>query len=131
MIAVDTSAVVAILWGEADEVRLRAALEVNWSSGAVVSTGNLLELQLVLAGSRSRTGWADAEALFAKYRIAAHPFDERQLQVAREAAVRFGKGRHKAGLNFGDCFAYALARVEDVPLLCTGKDFAATDIAIA
>jgi ribonuclease VapC len=51
--------------------------------------------------------------------------------MAREAAVRFGKGRHKAGLNFGDCFAYALAKVEDVPLLCSGQDFSATDIAIA
>ena len=131
MIVVDTSAAVAILWDEPQAPRLRAVLEANWSSGALISTGNLLELQLVLAGARSRTGWSDADALFAKYRIAAHPFDERQLRVAREAAVKFGKGRHKAGLNFGDCFAYALAKVEDVPLLCTGKDFAATDVAIA
>ena len=57
--------------------------------------------------------------------------NEQQLRVAREAAVSYGKGRHKAGLNFGDCFAYALAKTEDIPLLCTGKDFAATDLAIA
>lgn len=131
MIAVDTSAVIAILWDEADAPRLRTSLETHWDSGALISTANLLELQLVLAGSRSRTGWSSAEALLAKYRIRAHPFDERQLHVARQAAVRYGKGRHKANLNFGDCFAYALAKTEDLPLLCTGKDFAATDLAIA
>jgi ribonuclease VapC len=131
VIAVDTSAVVAILWDEADAPRLRTSLEVHWNSGSLISTANLLELQLVLAGSRSRTGWPLAEALLSKYRVRAHSFDERQLHIAREAAVRYGKGRHKAGLNFGDCFAYALAKTEDLPLLCTGHDFAATDIAMA
>lgn len=62
--------------------------------------------------------------------ISARAFDERQLELARDAAIRFGKGRHKAGLNFGDCFAYALAKSEDIPLLCTGGDFAVTDVAI-
>ena len=129
MIAVDTSAVVAILRCEPDEPRLRARLQ--FAQRGMISTGNLLELEIVLSGKSPPMAWALAEALLAKYGIAAHPFDERQLRVAREAAVRFGKGRHKAGLNFGDCFAYALARVEDVPLLCTGKNFSATDVAIA
>lgn len=129
MLVVDTSAIMAILQSEPDAPRLRARLQ---SAGrGLISTASLLELQLVIAGRRSMTGWSEAEIVMKENRIAAHPFDERQLRVAREAAVRFGKGRHKAGLNFGDCFAYALAKVEDVPLLCTGKDFAATDIAIA
>lgn len=94
-----------------------------------MSTGNLLELQLVLADKP--IAWNEVEPFLREYGIAPYPFDELQLQIAREAAVRFGKGRHKAALNFGDCFAYALAKTENLPLLCTGRDFAATDIAIA
>jgi ribonuclease VapC len=128
MIAVDSSAILAALYAEPEEQRVRAALKT--ADGVVISTGNVLELQLVVAGSRSKTGWADVEALLAQYRVEARPFDERQLNLAREAAVRYGRGRHKARLNFGDCFAYALAKAEDIPLLCTGTDFAATDVAV-
>jgi ribonuclease VapC len=129
MIAVDSSAIIAVLYREAEAARVSAAFEQ--ASGAIISSGNMLELQLVVAGSRSKTGWSDVEALLALHNIAIHSFDERQLRIAREAAVRFGRGRHKARLNFGDCFAYALAKSEDIPLLCTGTDFAATDVAIA
>jgi ribonuclease VapC len=129
VIVVDTSAIVAMLRNEPGENRLRTRLESI--DAAVISTANLLELQLVLAGKPSPIAWRQVEIVLEEYAIAPRAFDERQLEVAREAAVRFGNGRHKAGLNFGDCFAYALAKVEDVPLLCTGKDFAATDIAIA
>ncbi|HVT26278.1 MAG TPA: type II toxin-antitoxin system VapC family toxin [Rhizomicrobium sp.] len=129
MIAVDTSALIAILWGEKDEHRLRARLEA--ADGALVSTASLLELQLVIAGVRSKTGWREAEALLRDYEIRPRAFNERQLEIARDAVLRFGKGRHKAGLNFGDCFAYALAISEDIPLLFTGKDFAHTDVTAA
>jgi len=129
MIAVDTSAIMAILLREPYEPWLRAKLET--AGKALISAGTLLELQLVISGRKSIAGFRQAEIVLNEYRIRAHPFDERQLRVAREAAVRYGKGRHKAGLNFGDCFAYALAKTEDLPLLCTGKDFAATDLAIA
>lgn len=101
------------------------------SNGALISTANLLEVQLVIEGRQAIGGWSDVEDLLAEYTIVAHPFDERQLHIAREAALRFGKGRHGAKLNFGDCFAYALAKSEDIPLLCTGGDFAKTDVAIA
>jgi ribonuclease VapC len=129
VIVVDTSAIVAVLRREAGENRLRTRLQST--DAALISTANLLELQLVLAGRPSQIAWRQVEIVLEEYAIAPRVFDERQLGVAREAAVRFGKGRHKASLNFGDCFAYALAKVENVPLLCTGKDFAATDIAIA
>jgi ribonuclease VapC len=129
MIAVDTSSLVAILWEEREAERLHARLEK--ANGALISTGNLLELQLVVAGVRSKTGWKEAEALLEMYAIKAHPFDERQLELAREAVLRFGKGRHKAGLNFGDCFAYALAKSEDIPLLFTGSGFLHTDVVAA
>lgn len=129
MIAVDTSAIMAILQREPEEPRLRRTLETAGKS--LISTANLLELQLVIAGRKAIRGFIEAEIVLAEYRIHAHPFDEQQLRVAQEAAVRYGKGRHKAALNFGDCFAYALAKTEDLPLLCTGQDFAATGIAIA
>ena len=129
MIAVDTSAIVAVLWGEAEENRIRAVLMD--AGGALISSGNLLELQLVLAGSRSPIGWQQAEALLKQYAISMSPFNDVQLDIAREAAIRYGKGRHGARLNFGDCFAYALAKSEDIPLLCTGGDFAKTDVALA
>jgi ribonuclease VapC len=85
-------------------------------------------LQLVIAGRGSVTGFAEAEIVLRHYRITFHPFDELQLRVACDAALRFGKGRHKAALNFGDCFSYALARTQGLPLLYTGGDFALTDI---
>jgi ribonuclease VapC len=129
LIAVDTSALVAILWNEQESPRLRASLaEAN---GAVISAGNVLELQLVLAGAHAEANWSQVEALFRAYGVEARPFDEAQLRIAREAALRFGKGRHRAGLNFGDCFAYALARAEGLNLLCVGEDFALTDLELA
>lgn len=126
MIAVDTSAIIAIIRKEASEARLSAALENT--NIALISTANVLELQLVITGQRALATWGDIEILLTKYGVIPHPFDERQSNIAREAAVRFGKGRHKAGLNFGDCFAYALARSEGIPLLCTGNDFVHTDV---
>ena len=70
-------------------------------------------------------------ALFNSYRITIRQFDETRLRIVRQAALRFGKGRHEAALNFGDCFAYALSRAEGPPLPCKGGDFALTDIELA
>jgi ribonuclease VapC len=129
VIAVDTSALMAILLGEPDERQLRAKLET--SNRPLISAGTILELQIVTAGKRVARAWRDVEILLEGYRVVIHPFDERQLRIAREAAVTYGKGRHKAGLNFGDCFAYALAKSEALPLLCTGNDFIHTDLKLA
>ncbi len=129
MIAVDTSAVIAILWDEKEAGRIRRRLAQE--GAAIISASNALELQIVLAGAGATDAWDDVEALFSAYRIGVRAFDETQLAMAREAALHFGKGRHKARLNFGDCFAYALAKSEGLALLCTGKDFALTDILLA
>jgi len=129
MIAIDTSAIIAILWDEKESSRVRTRLARE--GAAIFSAGNALELQIVLAGTGAIGAWDDVQVLFSTYSIEIRPFDERQLALAREAALRFGKGRHKARLNFGDCFAYALAMSEGVALLCIGKDFAQTDIALA
>lgn len=129
MIAVDSSAVVAILARETGYETLAAKLDA--AGTGVISTGNVLEIQLVLGGRRAIGDWNGVQDFFTHFSIAPRPFDERQLRYAREAALRYGKGRHKAGLNFGDCFAYALAKSEAIPLLCTGSDFSHTDIAMA
>jgi ribonuclease VapC len=129
VIAVDTSAIVAILWDEPESKRFRARLGAE--DGAVISAGNVLELELVLARTQASGGSDVLEAMFDAYRIAVRPFDLEQLALARDAGIRYGKGRHRAALNFGDCFAYALARSEGLALLCKGNDFALTDIAVA
>jgi ribonuclease VapC len=129
LIAVDTSALVAILWSEPESDGLRAKLAD--ASGAIISAGSVFELQLVLARLGAAANWDQVEALLNAYGITIRPFDDDQLRIARGAALRFGRGRHRAALNFGDCFAYALARSENAKLLCTGNDFAQTDIAIS
>ncbi len=129
MIAVDTSAMMAMIKVEPDARRMHDALEA--ADGALISTANLLELQIVLASQRMLAPWSEVEIVLRWYGIEIHPFDETQSRIAREASLKFGKGRHKAALNFGDCFAYALAKSEGIPLLCKGDDFKLTDIALA
>lgn len=77
------------------------------------------------AGAPARTL---VPTFLARYRIDTLPFDDRHWPVAHDAFVRFGKGRHPAALNLGDCFTYAIARVAGEPLLCLGDDFAQTDL---
>jgi ribonuclease VapC len=76
-------------------------------------------------------GMRQAEAFFRRAGIAIEPVTVDQGELARQAFLDFGKGRHKAGLNFGDCFSYALAKVTGEPLLFKGGDFGETDIAAA
>jgi ribonuclease VapC len=97
---------------------------------AVISAANVLECSMVLS---SRFGIAGVER-FDKYLTAAEivtmPVDKTQLEGARTAWATFGRGNHPAKLNYGDCFAYALANHLDVPLLCIGTDFAQTDLTL-
>jgi ribonuclease VapC len=127
VIAVDSSAIIAILRGEADADDLLRHL-VNAES-ACLSALSLLEISMVLAG---RTGddaiWADLDGLIAIAAIEIVAFDNTQMLIARDAFLRFGKSRHKAALNLGDCVSYALAKSRDVALLYKGDDFAETDI---
>lgn len=123
---VDTSALVAVLRRElgADRLidRLLAGDDVR------ISAGTLLEARIV---AERDGGTAELEKLIETIGIEVVPVDARQVAIAFEGFRRFGKGRHKAGLNFGDLFAYALARAFDEPLLYKGTDFAHTDIAVA
>ncbi len=96
-----------------------------------MSVATLLETSIVL---ESRTGAAagyELDAFLQEAEIELEPVTPEHVQAARRAWRRFGKGNHPAGLNFGDCFAYALAEATREPLLCKGQDFELTDIQIA
>jgi ribonuclease VapC len=123
---VDTSALVAIFANEPDRHRFIGAIEA--AEVRLISAGTFIETSIVL---EARYG-AEALRLFDLFRERAGldvvEVDEHQARQARQAYSRFGKGRHPAGLNFGDCFSYALAVTSGDPLLFKGDDFAQTDV---
>ena len=125
-IVVDSSALVAILVGEPDRAALLAALKA--ASARSISAFSVLESSVVL----QRRFGEDTAALLDRFLHAAGiepiPLDLDQLAVARAAWTRFGKGRHRARLNLGDCCTYATAYTLDRPLLCQGDDFVYTDL---
>ena len=129
MIVVDSSALVAILRREpSSDALLEMAAR---AAGRLISAGTLIETAMVVTARLGAAGGAELDALVARLGIELVPVDGIQAAVAREAFRRFGKGRHPAALNFGDLFAYALAKNRSLPLLYVGEDFARTDIASA
>jgi ribonuclease VapC len=138
MMVIDTSAVIAILRLEPEaDAFMRAIAAADACSLSAVSA---MEAALVLAGSRpdsntsptaSQTAWAPLDQLLSTAAIEIVPFDEVQAHLARSAFARFGKGRHPAALNLGDCASYALAATRNLPLLFKGGDFAKTDLVAA
>ncbi|MGD9597519.1 MAG: type II toxin-antitoxin system VapC family toxin [Steroidobacteraceae bacterium] len=122
----DTSAIVAILQGEPERTQFIDAIEA--ADTCSLSVANFVEASIVIEARVGPDGVRDLDLLIAKASIALAPVDPEQAQLARRAWRRFGKGRHAAQLNFGDCFAYALAAALDEPLLYKGGDFANTDI---
>ncbi len=129
MIAVDTSALIAIIYGEAEAEKF--ARRIAAEDVCVVSAVSILEASIVLAKSGDRASWPELDALIANFGIEIRPHSAGLTEIARMAFLRFGKGRHPARLNFGDCAAYALAKSEGVALLFKGDDFPQTDIAAA
>jgi ribonuclease VapC len=126
---VDTSALIAILLGEPEAQRLAETLASADRPG--LSATNWLEAMIVI---RARLGAAGTRALLdliATANIVVEPADRALAQRAFDAWIRFGKGRHRAGLNYGDCFAYALAMQQNQPLLFKGDDFGRTDVRAA
>jgi ribonuclease VapC len=122
----DTSAIVAILLGEDDSAPLLTALLADKTR--LISTGTMFEASIVLATRRGELSVDVLDRFIRQAEIEIVPFDERQLDAARTAWRRFGKGRRRASLNFGDCFAYALAKTRDEALLFKGANFGHTDI---
>jgi ribonuclease VapC len=124
-IVIDTSALMALLLQESDaEALLDAA-----ARAAVVhlSTASRLELGLVAESERHGIEATEVEQLLLALRVEVMPFDQSQLHWALQGWRRYGKGRHRAGLNLGDCYSYGLAKALNAPLLFKGNDFAATD----
>lgn len=126
----DASAVIAILRAEADAPVYALAIET--SSRRRMSAANYFEAAIVIDGERSPVASRRFDDFFANSGIAIEPVTEEQVRIARAAYRDFGKGSgHPAQLNFGDCFAYALAKDLNEPLLFKGTDFGATDVAVA
>lgn len=96
-----------------------------------MSAANFVEAAVVIDAQTKDKGSRQFDAFIRRAAIVIEPVTEKQAHIARQAYADFGKGRHPAGLNFGDCFAYALAKVTGESLLFKGKDFKKTDIASA
>ncbi len=123
---IDTSAVMAILLGEPEAEPYAVAIEADPTR--LMSAATAFESALVIETRKGPAGGREYDLLMHRARIEVVPFNVEQLDVARDAWRRFGKGRHAAGLNFGDCFSYALASTSAEPLLFKGNDFGLTDV---
>ena len=125
----DTSPLIAILAEEPDsEVYIQA---ISRAPRCRMSAGNFLELSIVIESQFGADVLRQCDALFRRVGIVIEPVSVEQAHIARQAYHDFGKGRHPAGLNFGDCFAYALAKATGEPLLFKGEDFGRTDVVAA
>ena len=123
---IDTSALLALLLNEPDALRIAQAIEA--ASIRLVSAATFLETSIIIESKKGEAGGRELELLLYRASIEVAPVDQDQAEIARQAWRRYGKGRHPAGLNYGDCFAYALATQRRLPLLFRGDDFAQTDV---
>ncbi|MBC7634956.1 MAG: type II toxin-antitoxin system VapC family toxin [Acetobacteraceae bacterium] len=129
---VDASAMLAILLDEPDARKFSDA--IGLCEGARIPAPNWLEVAMKIESMTALAGsgqnFADSILAFymARKLIQIEPYTEEHSSLARVAFRRFGKGRHPAGLNFGDCIAYSVAKFENAPLLFKGNDFIHTDI---
>lgn len=124
----DTSAMMAILSSEPQADRLVAAMDADRTR--LVSAATVVEMSLVILGRYGEAGEPLLDRFLRGIGAEVVPVGEEQVVIARDAALRFGRGRHAAALNFGDCFSYALAVARDEPLLFVGDDFSRTDVTI-
>ena len=125
----DSSAILAVLYREQDAERYEKAIAS--AARPRMSVANLLETSIVLEGRGGEAAGNELDLFLKDAEIELAPVTIEHLEAARRAWRRFGKGNHPASLNFGDCFAYALADLMDEPLLFKGEDFARTDIEAA
>ena len=125
---VDTSALLAVLFQKEDAPRFETLIA---ASPCPTSVANVLEAAMVVEGRGGPPAGDALDAFLACADITAIPISTDQLDIAREAWRRYGKGNHPAALNFGDCFTYALTSTENEPLLFKGGDFAQTDVPAA
>ncbi len=123
---IDTSAIVAILQNEPEQDAFIEAIES--ADIRLVSAASFIEASIVILTRYGMDGVLDLDLFMAKAGIEISSVDSDQANIARRAFRDFGRGRHPAELNFGNCFSYALAKSLDLPLLFKGSDFSKTDI---
>ncbi len=125
---IDTSALAAIFFREPERERFRDAITA--ADSRLISAATLLEAGMVIEGRRGSGAGREFDLFVLRSNFQIVSVDAEQAELARSAWRKYGKGRHPAGLNFGDCFAYALAKTTGEPLLAKGDDFAQTDIQV-
>ncbi len=125
----DTSAIVAILFGENDADIYAQA--ITRADACRISAATFLETAIVVEAQTKNNGGRQLDAFIHRAGISIEPVTAEHAHIARQAFIDFGKGRHPAGLNYGDCFSYALSKSTREPLLFKGKDFAKTDLTAA
>jgi ribonuclease VapC len=125
-VILDTSAVIAILRAEPEASAMAEAMCAAGARG--ISVVSYVEAAAVIDSSHHPIARRRFDDFFREAEIVIEPVTFRQAKIAREAYRDFGKGRHRANLNFGDCFSYALAKVTGEPLLFKGNDFSHTDV---
>jgi ribonuclease VapC len=123
---IDTSVVIAILFGETEAEAFAALIEAN--PLRLMSVASVLEASIVVESELGAEGGRELDALLHTAGVRIEAVTVEQLAAARHAFRSFGKGRHPAALNFGDCFSYALSKTSGEPLLFKGDDFARTDV---
>jgi len=123
---IETSVIVAILFGEAEAEVFAELIEAD--PVRLVSVASALEASIVVESELGAEGGRELDGLFQTAGIMIEPVTLEQLAAARHAFRHFGKGRHPAALNFGDCFSYALSKTTGEPLLFKGEDFTRTDV---
>jgi ribonuclease VapC len=126
---IDTSAIIAILFDEDDAMSYAKAITA--ADSCRMSAATFVETAIVVEAQTRNNGGRQLDALIRRAGIVIEPVTEEQAHIARQAFIDFGKGRHAAGLNYGDCFSYALSKASREPLLFKGKDFAKTDLSAA
>jgi ribonuclease VapC len=123
---IDTSALVALLEMEPEAARIAQAIEAD--PVRLISAAVLVEASIVLESRRGDAAARELELALARAGFVVEAVTAEHAELARQAWRRFGKGRHPAGLNYGDCFSYALSRATGESLLFKGDDFAQTDV---
>ena len=126
LMVVDTSALLAIFLAEPERRQFLEA--ITQGEARYISAANVLETGIVLEARRGEAAGREFDLFLHHARLEVVPVDSDQIEIARVAWRKYGKGRHPAGLNFGDCFAYALAKVMDQPILFKGDNFTNTEI---
>ena len=126
MIVVDTSALIAILDKESDAALYAEAIAD--ADAPLISSATLLEVNIVMLNRHGARAARMVDRLIQEAGFQVESFTVQHAELAREAYARYGKGRQTAGLNFGDCFSYALAKATGLPLLFKGQDFSKTDV---